>query len=141
VEFTIKDSISGESNIIPCGDDRKVGRYLRIPLAARKIAKMKGCRNQLSKIHYKETKIVEFGLKITQIRAGKKFLLMAEFLLSHDCVSKTSLTKFDTYFRKFPNNKIGGIPGTKDTFYIHPKDGGFDVSISETDTIYVILPI
>jgi hypothetical protein len=35
-----------------------------------------------------------------------------------------SLLKFDTYFRKLINNKIWGIPGTKETFYIQAKDGG-----------------
>jgi hypothetical protein len=58
-------------------------------------------------MHHKATKMAESGLKMTQIIAGiNTFVLpMAEFLLRHPYISKSSLTK--------------------DTFYIQAKDGGF----------------
>jgi hypothetical protein len=61
---------------------------------------------------------------------------MAVFLLRHTWVYKETLSKQDTYFRKIVNNKIGGIPLTKDTFYIQAKDGNSVGSVSETDTTY-----
>jgi hypothetical protein len=84
-EFNIQDPISKESNIIQCKDGTNVVRYLGIPLATIKIAKMKWCQNQLSKMHHKATKLSEAGLKITQLIAGiKRFILpMGEFLLRH----------------------------------------------------------
>jgi hypothetical protein len=125
--FEIQDPISGERNSISCKDGTNVVRYLGIPLATKKIAKMKWCQNQLSKMHHKATKLSEAGLKITQLIAGiKTFVLpIAEFLLRHTCVSKTSLSRLDTYFRKLVNGAIGGIPLTKETFYLQAKDGGF----------------
>jgi hypothetical protein len=51
---------------------------------------------------------------------------MAEFLGRHTCVSKTSLSRLDTYFRKLVTKKIGGIPLTKEIFYIQARDGKFE---------------
>jgi hypothetical protein len=126
-EFTIQDPISKESNIISCKDGTNVVRYLGIPLATRKIAKMKWCQGKLSKIYHKANKMAESVLKITQvIVAIKTFVLpMAEFLLRHTWVSKITLKNLDRYFRKLVNGKSGGIPKTHDTFYIQAKDGGF----------------
>jgi hypothetical protein len=123
VEFIIQDPISKKSNTIQCKDGTNVVRYLGIPLATRKIAKMKWCQSQLSKMHYKATKLSEAGLKITQLIAGiKTFVLQkAEFLLRHTCVSKITLSRLDTYFRKLVNGAIGGIPLTKETFYLQVK--------------------
>jgi hypothetical protein len=78
-------------------------------------------------MHYKATKIAESVLKITQIIAARKtfVLLMAEFLLRHTCVWRTTLSNLDRYFRKLVNGKTVRIPMTSETYYIQAKDGGF----------------
>jgi hypothetical protein len=75
----------------------------------------------------KATKIAESDLKITQIiSAIKTFVLpMSEYLLRHSNITKTKLQNLDNYFRKLINKKLGGLPVTKETFYISAKDRGF----------------
>jgi hypothetical protein len=87
---------------------------LGIPFPTRKIAKMKWCQAQLSKMHHKATKIAESGLKMTQVIAS---------IIT--CGSKTTLANLDIYFRQLVNGKIGGIPMTYETFYIQVKDCEF----------------
>jgi hypothetical protein len=81
----------------------------------------------LNKMHQKATKLAESGLKITQIIAAiKTFVLpMSEYLLRHSNVSKTKLQNLDNDFRKLINKQLGGLPVTRETFYISAKDGGF----------------
>jgi hypothetical protein len=73
---------------------------------------MKWCQGQLSKMHHKATNISESGLKITQIIAAiKTFVLqMAEFLLRHKYISKTTLSNMDSNLRKLVKGKIGESP-------------------------------
>jgi hypothetical protein len=82
-ELGIIDLISGNENVIDCSDNNKVIRYLGAPLAMRKLSKMKWCQTILTKMHQKNTKIAESGLKIAQITAAiKTFVLpMSENLL------------------------------------------------------------
>jgi hypothetical protein len=126
-DFKIVDPISKDENIIDCNNNTKVIRYLGAPLAMRKLSKMKWFETMLTKMHHKATKIAESGLKITQIIAAiKTFVLpMSEYLLRHSNVSKTKLNSLDGYFRKLINKQLGGLPVTKETFYIPAKEGGF----------------
>jgi hypothetical protein len=50
---------------------------------------------------------------------------MSEFLLRHSNLSLPKLQALDGYLRKLINKKIGGLPLTKETFYIRARDGGF----------------
>jgi hypothetical protein len=77
----------------------------------------------------KATFLAESSLKITQvINSIKTFIvLMSEFLLRHSNLSLTQLKNLEIYLRKFINKKIGGLPITKEKFYLRARDGGFDL--------------
>jgi hypothetical protein len=50
---------------------------------------------------------------------------MSEFLLRHSNLSLPKFDQVDKFLRKLINRKIGGLPLSKEVFYIRAKDGGF----------------
>jgi hypothetical protein len=88
---------------------------------------MKWCERQLTKMKNKATIFAESGLKTTQvIDSINTFILpMSEFLLRHSNLSLTKLKNLDIYLRRLINKKIGGLPLTKEIFYLWSREGGF----------------
>jgi hypothetical protein len=75
----------------------------------------------------KETILAESGLKTTQvIDSIKTFRLpMSEFLLRHSNLSLTKLKVLDIFLRKLINKRIGGLPLTREIFYLKSRDDSF----------------
>jgi hypothetical protein len=89
----------------------------------------------------KATILDESGLKTTQVKDYINTFIppMSEFLLRHSNLSLIKLNNVDIYLRRLINKKIGGLPLTKEIFYLHARDGGFGLhSLYDRYHIYKI---
>jgi hypothetical protein len=83
--------------------------------------------------------LAESSLKTTQVRDSiNTFVLrMSEFLLRHSNLSLTKLDQLDRFLRKLINQKIGGLPLTKEVLYIRSRDGVLGCMRYMIDITYV----
>jgi hypothetical protein len=118
---------------IKCIDITGTIKYLGMPLGSRRLGKMKFSETKFSQMEKELDRIVNSGLKVSQIiNAIKTFILpKVDYLFRHSVVAQGKIKQFDSLIRKRIKAMIGGPMLSKDMIYSDWKDGGLGITCLE----------